>query len=341
MHIAIVTDAWTPQINGVVTTLRNTVRVLERQGHRVTPVTPEGLRTVPLPGYRSIRVALHPGPAVARKLDVAAPDTIHIATEGPLGHAARRYCLQREFSFTTSYHTRFPEYLRLRAPVPTRWTYAWLRRFHRPARATMVPTEGQRRDLIAHGFEHVVIWSRGVDTELYRPRDKDLYPDPRPVFVYAGRVAVEKNIEAFLDADLPGSRWVIGDGPDRARLEAAHPEVRWLGFRTGEDLARHLAAGDVFVFPSRTDTFGLVMLEAMACGLPVAAYPVTGPADVVVPGTTGVLREDLRQAALEALELDPAGPRAFALEHSWEACSRQFLDHLAPIDRARERAAGG
>ncbi len=339
MRIAIATDAWAPQTNGVVTTLRKTAETLETWGHEVLFVTPEPFRSVPLPTYRSIRLALWPKRGVRRMLDQFAPDCVHIATEGPIGLAARNYCLSRGLRFTTSYHTQFPEYIRLRAPVPLEVSYTYMRWFHRPATRTLVPTESQRKLLQERGFRNVKIWTRGVDTELFRPYTKDFLDDPRPVFAYVGRVAVEKNIEAFLNLDLPGSKYVIGDGPDLARLHSRHPEVHFTGFKFGEELARHIAGADVFVFPSRTDTFGLVLLEAMACGVPVAAYPVTGPVDVVLPGITGMLDEDLGKAALEALALDPHQARAYALTRSWDASTRQFFDHLA-VNEAPQVAMG-
>lgn len=329
MRIVIVTDAWLPQTNGVVTTVQQTGGQLDAMGHRVLFVTPETFRTIPLPTYRSIRLALWPRRRVERMLEGFAPDCIHVATEGPLGWAARAWCRRNHRPLTTSYHTQFPQYLRLRAPIPIGVSYRLLRWFHSQAERTMVATESMRRELHRHGFRNVVLWSRGVDTELFRPRDEKALEAPRPVSMYVDRVAVEKNIEAFLALALPGTKYVVGDGPDLDALRAKYPDVRFTGFRYGEELARHLAATDVFVFPSRTDTFGLVLLEAMACAVPVAAYPVTGPIDVVDDGVTGVLDEDLRRAVLKALALDGTAARAYALAHSWRACTRQFLDNLA------------
>ena len=333
MHIAIATDAWTPQVNGVVTTLQNTRDALIAAGHEVLMVTPEGRRTVPCPTYPEIRLSLFPGRAIRAELDAFDPDCVHIATEAPVGLAVRRYCIRRRLPFTTAYHTQFPEYIRARFPIPVAWTVAALRWFHGPAARTMVPTEGIRGVLLARGFADVVIWTRGVQTDVFRPDDPVSYELPRPVWVYVGRVAVEKNIEAFLELDLPGSKVVIGDGPDRAHLAEEYADCHFLGFRFGRELARHLAGADVFVFPSRTDTYGIVMLEAMACGLPVAAYPVTGPVDVVQPGITGVLDDDLERACTAALALDRAACRRYAESRGWEHSTAEFLSNLAPRSR--------
>lgn len=329
MRIAIVTDAWSPQVNGVVTTLRRTAAELEAAGHSVLVVNPQPFRTVPLPTYPSIRLALRPGARVARMLDAFAPHAVHIATEGPLGFAARAYCRASGLHFTTSFHTRFPQYVRMRVPIPTAVTYAALRWFHGNAERTMTPTESQREELESNGFRNVVIWSRGVDTRLFRPCDKDHLTDPRPISLYAGRVAVEKNLEAFLDLTLPGTKYVVGDGPDLIALSQRYPQARFTGMQHGEALVRHIAAADVFVFPSRTDTFGLVMLEAMACGVPVAAFPVTGPKDVIEDGVTGALDTDLGQAVRRALALDGRAARRHAESRSWRAATEQFLNHLA------------
>lgn len=335
MKIAIITDAWYPQTNGVVTTLTRTRASLEQLGHTVLMITPTEFWTVPLPTYSSIRLALFPYRRVAGLLKTFRPDAVHIATEGPLGFAARRFCVKQRVRFTTAYHTQFPYYIRLRAPIPISWSYRFLRWFHGHAERTMVPTESQRQELSRWGFKHVVIWTRGVDTELFRPRDKSFLSDPRPICLFAGRVAVEKNIEAFLRLPLAGTKYVVGDGPDSEKLVAVYPTARFVGFKYGEELAAYLAAADVFVFPSRTDTFGLVMLEAMACGVPVAAFPVTGPIDVIQNGRTGVVHEDLHEAIHQALKLDTALPRQFAEQHSWLAATEQFVSHLA-INEQRE-----
>lgn len=333
MKIAIVTDAWYPQVNGVVRTYENTSRELAGLGHQVTMITPADFTTVPCPTYPSIRLAISPGMKLRRTLESLQPDAIHVATEGPLGHAARRYCLKNRLPFTSSFHTQFPEYIRLRVPIPLSWMYAYLRRFHAPAKRTLVPTASQRQRLLEWGFSNVMQWSRGVDTDLFKPGDKGFLDVERPVFINVGRVAVEKNIEAFLKLELPGTRVVVGDGPDLARLRQNYPDVVFTGFKFGEELSRYLAAADVFVFPSLTDTYGLVMLEAMACGLPVAAYPVTGPIDVVQNGVTGVLANDLRQASLSALDIDPQKCLDYARSRSWRDCAELFVSCLEPVVR--------
>ena len=339
MRIAVITDAWFPQVNGVVTTLSSVGKTLGQQGHEVRYVSPEHFNTVPCPTYPSIRLALSPGRKLSVMLDAFRPQAVHIATEGPLGFAGRRYCLRRGLRFTTSYHTQFPQYVRMRAPIPMSWTYAYMRWFHSAAERTMVPTVSQRDELIRWGFGNLVIWTRGVDTELYRPQPKDWLQEDRPLAMYVGRVAVEKNIEDFLALDLPGSKFVVGDGPDLQALSAKYPHVHFVGFKFGEELARYMAAADVFVFPSRTDTFGIVLLDAMASGVPVAAYPVTGPKDVVQDGVTGILDEDLGQAVSGALKLDPVPCREYALQCSWEASADQFLSYLEPNSALQESAA--
>ena len=337
MKLAIVTDAWRPQINGVVTTLGRTRDCLVALGHEVLVVAPEGYATIPCPTYPEIRLALLPGRRLRRALDQYAPDAIHVATEGPLGIAARRFCTRARLAFTTSYHTQFPQYVRKRVPIPESWSYAYLRGHHGAARRTLVATEQQRRNLVENGFDNVVIWSRGVDTDLFRPCGREHLRWPRPIWIYVGRVAVEKNLEAFLAADLPGAKIVVGDGPDLAKLRQRFATAHFVGYKFGDELARHLSSADVFVFPSRTDTFGLVMLEAMACGTPVAAYPVTGPIDVVRDGYSGRLDEDLTRAALAALEIPREQCRRAALEHTWERATAQFLAHLVRADGTERR----
>jgi glycosyltransferase involved in cell wall biosynthesis len=339
MRIAIVSDAWRPQVNGVVRTLEKTAGVLGDLGYETAVFAPERFRSLPCPTYPEIPLALFPGHKLARLLSEFTPNAIHIATEGPVGLAARGYCLREGLAFTTSYHTRFPEYVRLRVPIPLGWSYRYLKWFHGRAARTLVATPSMAEDLRRHGFEHLAIWSRGVDTGLFKPREKGFLPDPRPIFAYVGRVAVEKNIEAFLSLDLPGTKCVVGDGPAMAELRARHPETRFVGYKTGEDLARHVAAADVMVFPSLTDTFGLVILEASACGVPVAAFPVTGPIDLVRNGVNGILDEDLGRASLAALQVDPASCRHFAEGYSWRACTQQFLSHLEPNSRMGQTLA--
>ncbi len=337
MRIAIVTDAWHPQVNGVVRTVSTTCEYLRRAGHEVLPITPAGFRTMPCPTYPSIRLALWPARGVTRALDGFRPQAIHIATEGPLGHAARRYCVKRHLPVTTSFHTQFPEYIRLRAPFPVSWSYAYLRHFHNAAERTFVPTATQREQLLARGFRNLSLWARGVDLTTFRPHDPVTFDYPRPIAIYMGRIAVEKNIEAFLDLPEMITKVVIGDGPDLVRLRARYPACHFLGPKFGRELARHIAGGDVFVFPSRTDTFGLVLLEAMACGLPVAAFPVQGPIDVLVNGKTGILNEDLADAVRGALTLSRACCITHARRYSWAACTADFVSYLAPLAASVER----
>lgn len=331
MRIAIVTDAWSPQVNGVVNTLKATRRVLRAHGNAVLTITPEGMRTFACPTYPEIRLAYKPYARVAAMLGDFAPDCIHIATEGPLGLAARRYCLRHGLEFTTAYHTRFPEYLQARSRLPLAITYRWLRWFHGPSKAVMVPTPRMQDMLEQRGFRNVVQWSRGVDTSHFKPAPREGADACGPVYLYVGRLSVEKNIEAFLQMDLPGAKWVIGDGPLADSLIARYPRVRFLGARAHEDLPAYYNCADVFVFPSRTDTFGLVMIEAMACGVPVAAFPVEGPIDVVAHGRSGILHEDLARACFEALELRREQVREHALAYSWEAATRQFMQNLHPV----------
>jgi glycosyltransferase involved in cell wall biosynthesis len=337
MRIMIVTDAWFPQTNGVVSTLGQTAAWLGRFGHEVRLLTPRDFRSMACPTYPEIRLSLFPYKKVASGILAFAPQALHIATEGPLGLSARRFCRKWGMQFTTSYHTQFPQYLRARFPIPLEVSYRALRRFHGAAVRCMVSTASMRAELATQGFNNLAQWQRGVDTELFRPRPKEFLPLPRPIAAYVGRVAVEKNIDAFLGMAWSGSKIVIGDGPERPRLQRQYPSAVFTGFKFGDDLASHLAAADVMVFPSRTDTFGLVNLEAMACGVPVAAYPVTGPVDVIQDGVTGALDLDLAKAAVRALEVDPKACRARALLSGWDISSRQFEDNLAAC---RDVAAG-
>lgn len=330
MHIVIVTDAWHPQVNGVVRTYERTIEELYKLGHRVSLITPEGFRTIPMPTYPDIRLSLFAGRTVHRRLDELKADAVHIATEGPLGLAARAWCIKHNFPFTTSFHTQFPEYVWLRTRIPLTWSYAAIRWFHGRASSVLVATPTLHKRLTEHGFTNLGTWSRGVNLDLFRPRAKDILKERRPVFMYMGRVAIEKNIEAFLKLDLPGTKVIVGDGPDLDMLKKKYPQVVFTGFKTGEELAQLLAAADVFVFPSRTDTFGLVIIEALACGVPVAAFPVQGPIDIIENGVSGFLDEDLQKAALATLALRPEACRAAAMKYTWETCTRQFLAHLNP-----------
>ncbi len=329
MRILIATDAWEPQVNGVVRTLQATARELASRGHDVHMVTPDGFATIPLPTYPEVRLAVFARARMMDEISRFRPDAIHIATEGPIGLATRQVCLQRGLAFTTSFHTRFAEYVEARTALPAAWTYPLIRWFHQPAARTMVSTDSLMNELQERGFGNLCKWSRGVDTDLFRPGPKDLFNLPRPISLYVGRVAVEKNLEAMLSLKLPGSKVIIGDGPQLAELKARFPDAHFLGNRFGKELAACYAASDVFVFPSRTDTFGLVMIEALAASVPVAAFPVQGPKDVLVNGTAaGVMHEDLRVAIERALLLRPEDCRTFALQHSWSTCTTQFLQNL-------------
>ena len=346
MKIVIVTDAWRPQVNGVVRTYERTREELLKLGHEVAFITPLDFRTLPMPTYPDIRLSLFPGAKVRRLLEEQQPDAVHIATEGPLGLAARSWCLKRGFPYTTAFHTQFPEYLWLRTRFPLKWSYAAMRWFHGQAAAVMVATPTLHQRLTEHGFKNLAYWSRGVNTELFQPRAKEFLKERRPVFLYMGRVAIEKNIEAFLKLDLPGTKVVVGGGPDLEMLKKKYPQAVFTGYKENGELAKHVAAADVFVFPSRTDTFGLVLIEALASGVPVAAFPVQGPIDVIEQGVTGFLDEDLAKAAMAALALKPEACRAAALKYTWEACTRQFLANLNPLrsqaaQEAAKQAASG
>lgn len=330
MRILIATDAWRPQTNGVVSTLEQTVRRLEARGHEVRLLTPEGFNTFALPGYSEIRLALGVQKQVGTRFAQARPEAVHIATEGPIGLAVRAWCVMHGLRFTTSYHTQFPQYLRKRLPVPVSWSYALMRWFHAAGERCMVSTQSMHDELVARGFRNLVRWRRGVDSTLFRPLDKSFLDLPRPVAAYVGRAAVEKNLEAFLSMEWAGSKLVIGDGPERAKLQARFPGAVFVGYQHGELLASHLAAADVMVFPSLTDTFGLVNLEALACGVPVAAFPVTGPKDVIEEGVTGALDWDLAAAARRALAARPSDCVATAARWSWERCTSEFEANLVP-----------
>jgi glycosyltransferase involved in cell wall biosynthesis len=337
MRVLIATDAWHPHVAGIVRTLTAVAASARELGVTVEFLTPDGFRSIALPTYPNLRLALPGSREVARRIEAATPDAIHIATEGPIGFAARAYCRSRRLPFTTSYTTRFPEYIAARAPIPLSASYAVLRRFHNSAAATMVATPSLMSELDARGFQNLRMWTRGVDTDLFAPERAVPLDLPRPIFLSAGRVAVEKNLAAFLALDLPGSKVVVGDGPQEAELRRRFPDATFLGLRKGTQLAGAIAAADVFVFPSRTDTFGIVQLEALACGVPVAAFPVTGPKDVIANLPVGVLDADLRAACLGALAISRAACRAFALTRSWTTSARQFVSNLHRLATAPSR----
>lgn len=338
MRLLVATDAWHPQINGVVRSLEHMAAYAPSFGAELHFLAPDRFRSFPLPTYGEIRLSVATRRRVARLVDAIDPSHIHIATEGPIGVAMRGLCLERRLQFTTSYHTRFPEYIAARMPVPMAWSYGWLRRFHNAGCGVMVSTPSIERELTSRGFCNLMRWGRGVDTALFRPRPEAVLDLPRPIFLFVGRLAAEKNIAAFLRLDLPGTKVVVGDGPDRARLETLDPAACFLGALSGEALAETYAAADVFVFPSLTDTFGIVLLEALASGLPIAAFPVPGPLDVIENSRCGVLESDLRRAALAALDIPKERCRAHALSFTWEESARQFFGN---IGSAQTAARGG
>jgi glycosyltransferase involved in cell wall biosynthesis len=335
MRILIATDAWHPQVNGVVRTLTSLARSTEGLGAEIEFLTPDGFPSVGVPTYPGLRIALPNRREIARRIEAAQPDALHVATEGPIGWAARAYCRRRNLAFTTSYTTRFPEYVSVRTGIPDSVGYAVMRHFHAASSKVMVATDSLRQELSTRGFGRLGFWTRGVDTNLFRPDQPAALDLPRPIFMTMGRVAIEKNIEAFLSLDLPGTKVVVGDGPQKAMLEQKYPDVVFLGEKKGKDLSSHLAAADVFVFPSLTDTFGVVQLEALACGTPVAAFPVTGPLDVIADHPIGALDKDLRAACIRALEMSRETCRNFALERSWENSARQFIGNLTALQPSR------
>ena len=331
MKLLIVTDTWEPQVNGVVRTLRSVADCLRQLNYQITMITPDQFFNVPHPAYPDIRLALNSWPKCGAMIDRLQPEYILIATEGPLGIAARRYCVHRNLHFTTSFTTNFPKYLRLRLGIPEKWTFDWLRWFHTPADSMLVAAQSMRRELMERGFRNVRAWSRGVDTELFRPHGETIFEGlERPIWLYVGRIAKEKNIDAFLSMCIGGTKVVVGVGPALARLRRYYPEAVFVGEKHGEDLARHYASGDVFVFPSKTDTFGLVLLEALASGTPVAAYPVTGPVDIITSEDVGILHSDLKQAALGALPLSGSDCREHATRFTWQNCAQTLVQNLAP-----------
>jgi glycosyltransferase involved in cell wall biosynthesis len=333
MRIALITDTWQPFINGVVISLLATEQCLLKAGHQVLVVTAAPDKHFICPGFPDVPLAKQPFAGVARQLQEFAPEAIHIATEGPVGLAARRYCLLNGLQFNSAFHTNFAEYLWERSKIPSFLTYRWLRWFHGPSKAVLVSSARMSAQLQKKGFQHLAIWGRGVDCEKFAPDEigRRACCQQDTLFLYVGRVAQEKNLDAFLRLDLPGKKWVVGDGPQRAQLEQRYPQVRFLGSRAHNELPAYFNCADVFVFPSKTDTFGLVMVEAMACGVPVAAFPVRGPLDVITPGVTGVMDVDLRRACLDALQLPRQQVREQALNFSWEAATAQFMQHLQPV----------
>jgi glycosyltransferase involved in cell wall biosynthesis len=340
MRVLVATDAWHPQVNGVVRSIEALEREAPAQGARILVLSHEGFRTVPLPGYSEIQLALKPMIApssIEDRILELEPDYIHVATEGPIGRAVRLFCLRHGRAFTTSYHTKFPEYLRARLPVPEKWSYAWLRRFHNAGAGVMVATDTLEADLKARGFANIMRWGRGVDAAIFHPRAISVLDLPRPIHLYVGRVSVEKNLPAFLDLNLPGSKVIVGHGPALEDLRRRYPGVLFTGKKEGVELAEFYASADLFVFPSLTDTFGIVLLEAMASGLPVAAYPVTGPKDVVLDGVTGVLDQDLGRACARALLLDREVCRVEGAKHSWAEATRQFLTNVREANTVRRR----
>ena len=351
MRVLVATDAWHPQVNGVVRTLGSLARAAGKLGVTIDFLTPEGFRSFQLPTYPGLRLALPSRRGIEDRVEANKPDAIHIATEGPIGFAMRAYCRRRGRRFTTSYTTRFPEYISARLPIPADWVYAALRWFHSAATVTMVATPSLMAELGDRGFANLGMWTRGVDIDLFRP-DRAIALDlPRPIFMTVGRIAVEKNLEAFLSLDLPGTKVVIGSGPEETKLRQNFPAAKFLGPLENGTLAAHLAGADVFVFPSRTDTFGIVQLEALASGVPIAAFPVTGPKDVVAGHPVGILDEDLRSACMQALLLPREACRKFALDYSWENSARQFVTHarkvadntcgIETVSTAAEEAARG
>ena len=340
MRIMLITDAWEPQVNGVVRTMKRVIAECEEMGHEWEIVSPaDGFKTIPLPTYSEIRLALGAKKSIATRFDIFEPDAIHIATEGTLGMAGRAMCLKHKHPFSTSYHTRFPEYVSARFPIPLSWGYKFVRWFHRYSGKVMVATPSMRVELEGHGFNNVVSWTRGVDTHLFHPSKRivegaegDPFKGlPRPIFLNVGRVAVEKNIEAFIEQDLPGSKVIIGEGPQLEELKKKYPDAHFLGAKFGDELATYFACADVFVFPSLTDTFGLVILEAMATGTPVAAFDAPGPRDIIPGSEAGMIDTDLAKASLACLDLNRTTARKYAEGYSWRACAEAFVENLAPL----------
>lgn len=331
--ILIISDTWHPQINGVVHSLERVIEVLEARGHECMILSSSDYWSLPMPSYPEVRLSFPWPGTIGRRIKQMAPDAIHIATEGPIGSAARRFCVKNNIPFATSYHTQFPEYLRARLPVPIKWTYNYLRRFHNAGQYCLVPTKTIADTLHQQGFKNLTLWHRGVDTTLFRPQATKIFEGKKPVYLYVGRLAVEKNLRAFLDLDLEGTKLIVGDGPSREKYAADYPDAVFVGPKRGQELAAYYAAADLFVFPSLTDTFGLVLLEALASGVPVAAYPVRGPIDVIGDAPVGVLHEDLGMAVHKALDIDKKACRAFAEQFSWDSSADVFFNYLPQIDK--------
>jgi glycosyltransferase involved in cell wall biosynthesis len=334
MRIMLVTDAWEPQVNGVVRTLSRTVAELKAMGHELEIVSPnDGYKTIPLITYSEIKLALGARDDIEDRFESFEPEAVHIATEGTLGWDARAVCLKHKFPFTTSYHTQYPEYITARFPwLPLMAGYTYMRAFHDRSGRIMVATPTMLDLLKSRGFSNLTLWSRGVDTVQFNPDKRDEENGvfaglERPIFVNVGRVAVEKNIETFLALDLPGTKVVVGDGPQREALMEKYPKAVFPGAKFGDELAQYYANADVFVFPSLTDTFGLVILEAMATGTPVAGFVAPGPKDIIPGSGAGAVNNDLRAACLEALTMDRA-----AEKFSWRSCAEEFLRNLQPLD---------
>lgn len=337
MKLVLATDAWAPQVNGVVRTLGEVRRALEGKGHQVEVIATGDYPSLPVPTYPEIRMSVWMR-GLSDRIREFDPDAVHIATEGSIGQTVRRFCRQQGYVFTSSFHTRFPEYIEQRLPIPLDWTYPWIRNFHKSAFTTLVPTQALADDLRRRGFRHLKVWGRGVDTELFRPERKIDLGLPGPVLMNVGRVAPEKNLRAFLELEVPGSKVVVGDGPSINELREQYPEAHFVGMKKGVELAQYFASADVFVFPSLTDTFGLVMLEAMASGVPVAAFPVTGPVDVLQQGVTGFMHEDLAVAVTQAASLNRGACRQHGLQRSWSAVADGFLSALMPVNSEKELA---
>lgn len=335
LRIAIVSDAYYPHVSGVARTIEATKNELEKRGHTVLIIAPRDYKLkVPLPTYSEIKLVVNPYPKLKKMLDEFKPDSIHISVEGPLGMAAKRYAKKNNMHFTTAYHTRFPEYVNMRTGIPVSWVYAFARNFHNDAAQVMVAADSLKDELASWGFQNLAIWPRGVDTELFHPNNPLSLPDTRPIFMYMGRVAPEKNLEAFLSLELPGTKYIVGDGPAKKSLEKKYPDAVFVGYKFGEELSRYVSAADVFVFPSLTDTLGLVMLEANACGVPVATFPSQASSSVIVEGENGIVDEDLQKACLSALKLSRERCREIALSLGWEKPSDMFLENLVRTEKS-------